>query len=98
MRSIGVFGEPVCKCACMCVCVFMRGTVQVGPNRERGLERPEHRHSAPPRARWTEGMRYIVKPKNKISVEKRKTKEEAQQTPSRGVQPPVKKRGEITKS
>lgn len=52
----------------------------------------------PPRARWTEGMRYIVKPKNKISVEKRKTKKEAQQTPSRGVQPPVKKRGEITKS
>lgn len=90
MRSIGVFGEPVCKCACTCVCVFMRGTVQVGPNCERGLERPEHRHSAPPRARWTEGMRYIVKPKNQISVEKRKTKKEAQQTPSRGVQPPVK--------
>lgn len=29
--------------------------------------------TAPPRARWTEGMRYIVKPKNKISAEKRKT-------------------------
>lgn len=28
--------------------------------------------TAPPRARWTEGMRYIVKPKNKISAEKRK--------------------------
>lgn len=28
--------------------------------------------TVPPRARWTEGMRYIVKPKNKISAEKRK--------------------------
>lgn len=28
--------------------------------------------TVPPRARWTEGMRYIVKPKSKISAEKRK--------------------------
>lgn len=57
MRSIGVFGEPVCKCMCVGVCVytsvcvfvyvFVRGTVQVGPNCERGLEHPEHRYSAP---------------------------------------------------
>lgn len=28
--------------------------------------------TVPPRACWTEGMRYIVKPKSKISAEKRK--------------------------
>lgn len=49
--------------------------------------------TAPLRARWTEGMRYIVKPKNKISAETRK---KAQQALPRGVQPPVKNRGEIT--
>lgn len=51
--------------------------------------------TAPPRARRTEGMRYIVKPENKISAEKRKT---AQRALQRGVQPPVKNRGEITKT
>lgn len=85
MRSIGVFGEPVCTCrlglfhrrkvatfvlvprvlicfvvqqtvqtscggnrfVCMQVCVhvLVRGTVQLGPNRERGLGHPERRHS-----------------------------------------------------
>lgn len=47
----------MCKCMCVGVCVytsvcvfvyvFVRGTVQVGPNCERGLEHPEHRYSAP---------------------------------------------------
>lgn len=70
MRSIGVFGEPVCKCAGVCVCLWEvqsrwdqivkggLGVLSIG--------------TAPPRARWTEGMRYIVKPKSKISAEKRK--------------------------
>jgi len=73
MRSIGVFGEPVCKCMDVCACVnmFMSGAVQVDQTMKRGLGVLSI-GTAPPRARWTEGMRYIVKPKNKISAEKRK--------------------------
>ncbi|KAF3688049.1 hypothetical protein EXN66_Car003721 [Channa argus] len=29
--------------------------------------------TAPPRAHWTDGMRYIIKPKNKISAEEVKS-------------------------
>lgn len=73
MRSIGVFGEPVCKCVGVCACVnmFMKGAVQVDQTVKRGLGVLSI-GTAPPRARRTEGMRYIVKPKNKISAEKRK--------------------------
>lgn len=49
--------------------------------------------TAPPRARRTEGMRYIVKPK-KLNLSRKV--ETAQQALQRGVQPPVKNRGEIS--
>lgn len=42
MRSIWVFGEPVCQRVSVdvhvCVCVSVRGTVQVGPNCEKGAK------------------------------------------------------------
>lgn len=73
MRSIGVFGEPACECVGVCVfiCVCERYSPS-GTKLWKGDLGVLSIGTAPPRARWTEGMRYIVKPKNKISAEKRK--------------------------
>lgn len=75
MRSIGVFGEPTCKCVGVCVCMCLCGCERYSPGGTKlwkGGLGVLSIGTVPPRARWTDGMRYIVKPINKISAEKRK--------------------------
>lgn len=85
MRSIGIFGEPVCSCVHMCV-VFMYVC-------ERGRGRPERRHSAPwGPLNWRNEVYHQTQKLNLSGKE-----EIAQRALQRGVQPPVKNPGEIMK-
>lgn len=84
MRSIGVFGEPACKCTGVCTCVYV--CERYSPNGTKLWLGVLSISTVPPRARWTYGMRYIIKPKQNRSGKE----EKAQQALQWGSQPPLR--------